>query len=71
MNIWNLESRHTLQVPPPMATQNSTLGVCPFCRSTLESGSIILEYEVDGQRRVYAQCVECGEPVHPEWNNAT
>jgi len=49
-----------------MATRNSTLGVCPFCGSTLKAGSIILEYEVDGQRRVYAQCSECGEPVHPE-----
>ena len=25
-----------------------------------------LEYEVDGQRRVYAQCMECSEPVHPD-----
>ena len=49
-----------------METRSSTLGVCPFCGSTLKAGSIILEYEVDGQRRVYAQCSECGEPVHPE-----
>ena len=57
---------HAPSSTPPMATRNSTLGMCPFCGSTLEAGSIILEYEVDGQQRVYAQCMECGEPVHPE-----
>jgi len=40
--------------------------VCPYCGSTLEAGSIILEYEVEGERRVFAECTQCNEPVHPE-----
>jgi len=67
ISSWNVDSCHTLHVlPPPMATSSSTLGVCPFCGSTLAAGSIILEYEVDGEHRVYAGCSECNEPVHPE-----
>jgi formate dehydrogenase maturation protein FdhE len=57
---------HTPRSLSRMPTRNSTLGVCPFCGSTLESGSIILEYETGGERRVYAECEECDEPVHPE-----
>jgi len=57
---------HAPGSPPPMATSNSTLGVCPYCGSTLEAGSIILEYEVEGERRVFAECTQCNEPVHPE-----
>ena len=49
-----------------MVTRNSTLGVCPFCSSTLEAGSIIIEYEVEGEQRVFAECEQCDEPVHPE-----
>jgi formate dehydrogenase maturation protein FdhE len=49
-----------------MVTKNATLGVCPFCGSILRAGSVILEYKVNGERRVYADCEECNEPVHPE-----
>lgn len=49
-----------------MGSEKSTLGMCPYCGSPLDSGSIILEYEVDGDRRIYADCTECDEPVHPQ-----
>jgi len=66
MVTWNLVGRHTLQVPIPMATQNQPLGVCPFCGSTLDAGSILLKYESNGTERVFAECYTCHEPVHPE-----
>ena len=48
-----------------MAVHDSPLGVCPHCGTTLSAGSILIEYEVDGEQRVYADCVTCNEPVHP------
>ena len=63
---WNLVDCHTLQVPIPMATQNQPLGVCPFCGSTLDAGSILIRYESDGTERVFAECYTCDEPVHPK-----
>jgi len=49
-----------------MTTQNHPLGVCPFCGSTLDAGSILLEYESNGTERVFAECYTCNEPVHPK-----
>jgi len=57
---------HAPSSSSPMVTKNATLGVCPFCGSILRAGSVILEYKVNGERRVYADCEECNEPVHPE-----
>jgi len=64
--VWNLVDCHTLQVPIPMATQNQPLGVCPFCGSTLDAGSILIRYESNGTERVFAECYTCDEPVHPK-----
>lgn len=66
MTRWNLDSSHTLQVPLPMETSDSPLGVCPFCGSLLNVGSVIIEYEASGERRIYADCATCDEPVHPK-----
>jgi len=49
-----------------MASQNPTLGVCPFCGSPLPRNSILIEYESDGEQRVFAECYTCEEPVRPQ-----
>ncbi|WP_455349889.1 DUF7837 family putative zinc-binding protein [Halobiforma nitratireducens] len=48
---------------PPSPSQ---LGTCPLCGSSISSDAIILKYEVNGEERLYAECDECNEPVHPQ-----
>ena len=56
-----------LQVPSvPMANENRTLGVCPYCESTLPVDAALIEYESDGEQRVFVECYSCYEPVRPE-----
>jgi len=49
-----------------MADQNQSVGVCPFCGSTLPTGSVLIEYESDGEQRLFARCSGYREPVHVE-----
>jgi len=49
-----------------MADQNQSIGVCPFFGSTILVGSVLIEYESDGEQRVFARCSDCREPVHPK-----
>ncbi|WP_456071253.1 DUF7837 family putative zinc-binding protein [Halospeciosus flavus] len=48
-----------------MPSEHQTLGVCPECGADIPSGSVLLEYEQEGERSVYAECPDCVEPVHP------
>lgn len=49
-----------------MSQATATLGTCPFCGSGVSRGAVLIEYEVDGDPRVFAECSRCGEPVRPE-----
>jgi hypothetical protein len=51
---------------PPMSDTASTLGVCPFCESVIPAGASLVEYEVEDETRVFAECYECDEPVQPQ-----
>ena len=51
---------------PPMSDTASKLGVCPFCEAVIPTGTVLLEYEVNGEIRVFAECYECDEPVQPQ-----
>jgi hypothetical protein len=44
----------------------SQIGVCPFCGSAITAGAVLLEYEVEGETRMFAECYECDEPVQPQ-----
>jgi len=66
MLTWNLEDCHTFQVPPPMSDTASKLGVCPFCEAVIPAEAVLLEYEVNGENRIFAECYECDEPVQPQ-----
>ena len=50
----------------PMSNASSELGTCPFFRSAIRAGAILVEYEVEGETRVFAECLECEEPVQPQ-----
>lgn len=54
-----------LQVPLPMSDRASTLGVCPFCEAVIQTGDVLIEYKIDGEMRMFAECYECEEPVQP------
>lgn len=49
-----------------MSQAASILGTCPLCGATVARSAILLKYEVDSGKRLYAECSQCGEPVQPE-----
>ena len=49
-----------------MSNKASELGTCPFCGSAIPAGAILVEYEVGGATRVFAECYECEEPVQSQ-----
>ena len=57
---------HAPSSSPRMVEHDQSIGVCPFCGSALPAGSVLIEYESDGEQRVFARCSDCREPVHPE-----
>lgn len=52
--------------PAPMATNDSTLGACPVCGTKIPAGLLLIEYERNEDRAMYAECPACEEPVHPQ-----
>ncbi|SDE00193.1 hypothetical protein SAMN05192552_10954 [Natrinema hispanicum] len=49
-----------------MTVENQTLGNCPFCNARVPKHQAIIEFETNGEQRVFAECPECGEVVDPE-----
>ena len=49
-----------------MASPTTDLGRCPLCGTTIPSGATLIEYDVNGETRVYAECAACDEPVRPQ-----
>ena len=49
-----------------MASSTTDLGQCPFCGTTIRPSMVLIEYDVNGETRVYAECAECTEPVQPQ-----
>ncbi len=48
-----------------MSNTASELGTCPFCELTVPAGATLIEYEVEGETRLFAECYECDKPVQP------
>ncbi|WP_449406655.1 DUF7837 family putative zinc-binding protein [Natrinema saccharevitans] len=42
------------------------LGNCPFCNATVPKHQSSIEFETNGEQRVFADCPECGDIVEPE-----
>ncbi|WP_438267235.1 DUF7837 family putative zinc-binding protein [Haladaptatus pallidirubidus] len=49
-----------------VADNGSILGTCPFCRAAVPESSLHLEYKVQTERTVYAECPGCREIIRPE-----
>jgi|GEM_PF-7076383 len=65
MEFGNPVTRSKLPLFHIMPEPSYQLGNCPFCGSSISNNATILEYEVDGEERLYAECYECNEPVQP------
>ncbi len=63
VGTWNSVTRPKLL--STMADEDQALGLCPNCGSILPSGAVLIEYEVSGDKRVFAECPQCSEPVRP------
>lgn len=50
----------------PMSNTASEIGTCPFCKSVVLAGAALIEYEVEDEIRLFAECYECEEPVQPQ-----
>ena len=48
-----------------MATNRSTLGVCPRCGEPIPAIRLLIEYEDDEGKAIWAECPDCNEVVHP------
>ena len=43
------------------------LGYCPDCEARIPRGGLLVKYETaDGWPRMFAECPDCGEVVHPQ-----
>jgi len=49
-----------------MTAENQALGNCSFCNAKVLKHQSIIEFETNGEQRVFAECPECGEVVEPE-----
>lgn len=44
----------------------TTLGRCPLCETVIPSANKLIEYETsDGWTKMFAECPDCGDVVHP------
>lgn len=51
--------------PRSMVSQRQPVGSCPECGADIPSYGVIIEYETDDGMDMFAECIECGEVVHP------
>ncbi|WP_459825049.1 DUF7837 family putative zinc-binding protein [Halorubrum luteum] len=49
-----------------MSNTASEIGTCPFCESVVSAEAALIEYEVEDEIRLFAECYECEEPVQPQ-----
>lgn len=48
-----------------IARESQTVGDCPTCRTPIPSARVLIKYEADGERRMYAECPDCLDVVRP------
>jgi hypothetical protein len=59
-------TRSKLPLKPHMEASSPQLGTCPFCDAEVPREAVLIEYEVDGESRLFAECYQCNEPVQPQ-----
>ena len=46
--------------------QEGPLGACPNCDVTIPRANLLIAYETEsGWPKLFAECPDCEEPVHP------
>ena len=63
--MWVFWTCHTLQKSHYMTDTAYKGDQCPFCESDVTDGITLIEYNVDGERRVFVECPTCEQPVAP------
>jgi uncharacterized Zn finger protein len=48
-----------------MGPQNPPVGTCPECGEDIPSHRVLIEYETEDGPDMFAECMGCGEVVHP------
>ncbi|PSP66551.1 hypothetical protein BRC79_07485 [Halobacteriales archaeon QH_8_67_27] len=47
--------------------RSQPLGRCPNCEVMIPPGNLLIKYETDdGWPKLFAECPDCRDPVHPE-----
>ena len=47
--------------------RNQPLGRCPKCNVMIPTPNLLIRYETaDGWPKLFAECPDCRDPVHPE-----
>lgn len=49
-----------------MANTTTERGICPFCETDITDGVVLIQYEIDDERRAFIECPACEQPVTPE-----
>ncbi|WP_449267302.1 DUF7837 family putative zinc-binding protein [Halalkalirubrum salinum] len=49
-----------------MSHAASTIGTCPFCSAVVPETAVLIEYVVNAEKRLFAECSQCGDPVRPQ-----
>lgn len=51
---------------PQNRDETPPLGTCPGCGEPIAASNLLIKYETDeGWPRMFAECPDCEEPVHP------
>lgn len=49
-----------------MAAASTRVGVCPNCREAIRERDVLIEYQTDSGRRMFAECPGCHDVIHPD-----
>lgn len=45
--------------------QSPGVGRCPECGADIPNHRVLIEYETEDGEDMFAECMDCGEVVHP------
>jgi hypothetical protein len=48
-----------------IADESDAVGACPRCETPVPPSRVLIEYEADGERRLFAECPDCRDVVDP------
>ena len=74
------DSKPTTATPEHPATREShpmntheteAAGRCPSCSATVPNAFVLIEYEADDERRMYAECPACENVVRPQQSESS